>query len=94
MQNFGLRNGIKLVRNGVKCDVLNNNMPSASGGFAPDPHNHSNHQWKETNEACSKCCALSIIGLCPTPSASGDFVHAPLIPTDLHDLNVSEAAKN
>jgi len=34
---YYLRNGIKLVRNGVKCDVLNNKIPSASGGFVPRP---------------------------------------------------------
>jgi hypothetical protein len=31
---FGLRKGIKLVKNSVKCDVSNNQMPSASGDFA------------------------------------------------------------
>jgi len=31
------RNGTKLVRNSVKCDVLNNKMPQASGGLAPGP---------------------------------------------------------
>ena len=32
-------------------------------GLRPRPPFTSNHKWKETNEACSKCCALSIIRL-------------------------------
>ena len=61
MHNMLSQKRYKLMRNGVKCDVLNNKMPSASGASPPDTLIRAiTMEGNKFNEACAKCCALSI----------------------------------
>ena len=61
---FRLRNGSKLVRNNVKCYVLNNKNAVSFWGLRPQAPNDStiraNQKLKETNERWAKYWVLSI----------------------------------
>ena len=58
--------------------IFKQQNPVSFLGLRPQTPNQSNHKWMEINEACAKCCALSISrsmsyatsfrGLCSCPS--------------------------